>query len=288
MLYPKKWIAYELLDAGNFRKLERFGKVLTDRPEPSANWPKALSKEKWMSADLYFHEEKGQKGKWKSKTEVDNWILQYALDEATTIKLKLEKTAFKHLGVFPEQAINWEYIYKHCKSLNQIAQPQVLNLFAYTGGSSIAAALAGAKVTHVDSVKQVVQWANINAELNQLDNIRWIVEDAKKFVTKSIKRGDKYQGIIMDPPSFGFGSKGSVWKLEKDLGDLLAGVLQLLDSKNAFFVMNTYSPNLDHLKLRKLLLDTYGFPKFYEMRELGIKSSSNKMLPLGNLVRFYI
>lgn len=287
VLHPKNWKEYELLDSGNFRKLERFGKLITDRPEPSANWPKSFSKKGWEKADLFFQEEKGQKGKWKTKKEMKGWKISYPLEDKKLI-LTLEKTAFKHLGVFPEQAVNWEYIYKHCQRINQNGRGcNVLNLFAYTGAASIAAGMAGANVTHVDSIKQVVQWANENATANGLENIRWIVEDARKFVKRAIKKGEKYQGIILDPPAFGIGTKGSIWKLEKDLPVLLADVLQLMDRKNSFFVLNTYSPTFDHLKMKALLSSLNSFPKLYEIKLLGLKSKSGKLLPLGNLVRFY-
>lgn len=287
VLYPKEWKDYELLDSGNFRKLERFGPIISDRPETTAAWPKSIAKQIWEKADLYFHEEKGQKGKWKNKENFGKWQISYPLSDCE-LKLILEQTAFKHLGVFPEQAINWEYIHKHCcRILQNGSVCNVLNLFAYTGAASIAAGLAGANVTHVDSVKQIVNWANENAKTNHLENIRWIVEDARKFVKRAIKRGDKFQGVIMDPPAFGMSGKANRWKLEKDLPALLAEVLQLMDRKNSFFVLNTYSPTLDHQKLRSMLSKINSFPKLHEMKVLGLKSKSGKLLPLGNLIRFY-
>ena len=287
-LYPKNWEDYQLLDSGNFRKLEKFGEVLTDRPEPSADWPKSFSKEKWSAADLYFHEEKGQKGQWKERKKVEKWNINYKLDGHKNIRLLLEKTAFKHIGIFPEQAVNWEYIYRHCKRIAESGTvPKVLNLFAYTGASSIAAGAAGAEVTHVDSMKQAVQWAKENAAENDLENIRWIIDDARKFVKRSIARGEKYQGVILDPPAFGVGGKGELWKLEKHLPPLLADILQLMDRRNSFFVMNLYSPSFDHIKLKKLIAEQRSFPKLHELKTLGVKSKSDKILPLGNLLRFY-
>lgn len=287
-LYPKNWQEFELLDSGSFRKLEKFGKIVTDRPEPAADWPKSFSKEKWAAADLYFHEEKGQKGKWKERNNVEKWEIHYPLSEEKKLTLLLEKTAFKHVGVFPEQALNWDYIYKHCKRIGADGSvPKVLNLFAYTGASSIAAAHAGAEVTHVDSMKQVVQWAKENAISNGLENIRWIVEDARRFVKRSLARGDKFQGIILDPPAFGVGGKGDLWKLEKDLPSLLADILQLMDRKSSFFVLNIYSPSFDHEKLNAMIAKQKSFPKLHEQKILGLKSKSGKLLPLGNLLRFY-
>lgn len=284
MNYPKKWKDYELIDHGNGRKLERFGTVILDRPEPSATWKKSLSDSEWNKADAVFSENKNQKGSWDKN--LTDWNISYPFGDSEII-FKLSQGSFKHPGIFPEQAENWEFINKKCKELTAKGiTPKFLNLFAYTGGASLAADLSGAEVTHIDSVKSVVNWARENAELNNINSIRWIVEDAPTFVEKEIRRGNKYHGIIMDPPIFGLGPKGGRWKLNRDLPRLLENVIKLLDEKNRFFIINTYSPQLPLPELKRLLSTITGFPDNFESNTLGLKSTSGKELPLGNLVRF--
>lgn len=284
MNYPLNWKDYELIDHGNGLKLERFGTVILDRPEPSATWKKSLSDSEWNKADAVFSENKNQKGSWDKN--LNDWNISYPFGDSEII-FKLSQGSFKHPGIFPEQAENWEFINKKCKELTAKGIiPKFLNLFAYTGGASLAADLSGAEVTHIDSVKSVVNWARENAELNNIDSIRWIVEDAPTFVEKEIRRGNKYHGIIMDPPIFGLGPKGGRWKLNRDLPKLLEDVMKLLDEKNRFFIMNTYSPQLSLNELRHLLSKTNGFPSSYEADTLGLVSSTGKELLLGNLIRF--
>jgi 23S rRNA (cytosine1962-C5)-methyltransferase len=284
MKHPKKWSSYELLDHGNERKLERFGDILTDRPELAATWAKSLSKSDWGKVDTIFTEQKNQKRSWDK--DIKDWDISYPFGESE-INFKLSQGTFKHLGIFPEQADNWEFIKDRCSEL--IAKgitPKLLNLFAYTGGASLAANRAGAEVTHIDSVKSVVNWARENAALNNIDSIRWIVEDAPTFVEKEVRRGNQYHGIIMDPPIFGLGPKGGRWKLNRDLPNLLENAMKLLDPEHQFFILNTYSPQLPLAELRKIIGSIDGFPKNYEAEELGLVSSANKKLPLGNLIRF--
>jgi 23S rRNA (cytosine1962-C5)-methyltransferase len=284
MIFPKKWKDYELIDHGNTRKLERFGTVILDRPEPSATWKKSLSDSEWNKADAEFSENKNQKGSWDK--ELDDWSISYPFGDSEII-FKLSQGSFKHPGIFPEQAENWRFIRNKCIELiGKGITPKFLNLFAYTGGASLAADLAGAEVTHIDSVKSVVNWARENAELNNIDSIRWIVEDAPTFVEKEIRRGNKYHGIIMDPPIFGLGPKGGRWKLNRDLPKLLEDAMKLLDQDNRFFIMNTYSPQLPLNDLKKILHSVPGFPTNFEATTLGLMSTPGKELPLGNLVRF--
>ncbi|HAH50877.1 MAG TPA: oxidoreductase, partial [Balneola sp.] len=231
-----------------------------------------------------FYENKNQKGSWDKP--LTDWRLSYPFGDSE-IKFKLSQGSFKHPGIFPEQAENWEFINQKCSEL--IADgitPKFLNLFAYTGGASLAADFSGAEVTHIDSVKSVVNWARENAELNNIDSIRWIVEDAPTFVEKEIRRGNKYHGIIMDPPIFGLGPKGGRWKLNRDLPELIENVMKLLDEKKRFFIMNTYSPQLSLNDLKKILHSVPGFPTNFEATTLGLMSTPGKELPLGNLVRF--
>ena len=285
ILSPERFSDFELLDSGEGQKLERFGKYILIRPEPAAIWRAQLPMSEWIqTAHARFKATDAMKGKWEFLRDdmVSTWSMNY---RSSNFQLRMECriTQFKHLGIFPEQASHWEYIFKHSKT---IKSAKVLNLFAYTGGASFAADLSGAEVTHIDSVKSVVNWARENAELNNIDSIRWIVEDAPTFVEKEIRRGNKYHGIIMDPPIFGLGPKGGRWKLNRDLPKLLEDVMKLLDEKNRFFIMNTYSPQLSLNELRHLLSKTNGFPSSYEADTLGLVSSTGKELLLGNLIRF--
>ncbi|GAB5410427.1 MAG: class I SAM-dependent methyltransferase [Balneolaceae bacterium] len=284
MKCPTTWKNYELLDFGNGRKLERFGSLITDRPQPSATNKPFLDNNEWNKAHIHFKEEKNQKGKWNR--QIEDFEIEYPFG-AQSIKFKLSQGSFKHLGVFPEQAENWEFIKRRCtKILASGATPKVLNLFAYTGGASLAADLSSAQVTHLDSSKNAVNWARQNADLNNIDTIRWIVEDARKFVEKSVRRGDRYHGIIMDPPIFGMVPKGKKWKLNSDLPGLVSDVIKILDPSNRFFILNTYSPQLPVAELKKILSKVPGFPSHFESTKLGLKSSNGKELELGDLIRF--
>ncbi len=276
---------YELLDSGNYRKLERFGSVVLDRPEISAQWKPQASAKDWESAHWYFSEKKGKSGIWLNKRKAsENWEIEYQFKN-TALQFKLKLTAFKHIGIFPEQAENWKYIQQRLHEIK--GESKVLNLFAYTGAASIVSATQAGQVANVDSVKQVINWGRENAQLNGLDNIRWILEDARKFVEKSIRRGDTYQGIIMDPPAFGYGAKREKWKLEADLKSLLEHSVQLLNPGQHFFILNTYSPKLPMDKLKVILGEIHRFPSTYEAKTLGLKSNHGRELPLGNLIRFY-
>tara|TARA_B100000965_G_C19571344_1_gene749267 strand:- start:978 stop:1874 length:897 start_codon:yes stop_codon:yes gene_type:complete len=275
---------YELLDCGNQRKLERFGTIVLNRPEVEAKWSPKLSKERWKTADWYFFEEKGKKGEWKANgNPAKLWYVNYQLPHAK-LKFKLELTNFKHIGLFPEQAENWRFIQAKLSKIR--GKKKVLNLFAYTGAASIVSAACGAEVTNVDSVKQVLNWARENAQLNQEEKIRWILEDARKYVDKAIRRGENYDGIILDPPAFGYGSKKEVWKLERDLQPLLSKVSQLLKSKSSFLILNTYSPKLKVEDLKEIVSQVKAFPNHYSLNELGLTTSHKQSLTVGQLVRF--
>ena len=217
------------------------------------------------------------------KNAPSEWTINYNY-KGLSLDFELKLTSFKHIGIFPEQAENWKYIQQQ---LVKIKGPKtVLNLFAYTGAASTVAAACGAKVTNVDSVKQVLNWGRDNAKKNNVDSIRWILEDARKFVEKAIRRGEKYNGIIMDPPAFGYGAKKESWKLERDLKNLLTLSMQLLHPKQHFFILNTYSPKLNSQALAAILNSTPRFPKDFEQSILALKSANGQVLPLGNLVRF--
>ncbi len=275
ILVPEKWQDYELIDSGEGEKLERWGQYVIARPEPRAIWNKG-DLEPWKHAHAVHAGEN-----WKfSSNPPENWIVGYG-----QIKFKLRPTDFKHTGVFPEQAVNWEYISAKCKALS--TKPNVLNLFAYTGGATMAAALAEAHVTHVDSSKPAMMWASENAELSKIpkDRIRWIQEDAQKFVEREIRRGTKYDAIIMDPPKFGRGAGGEIWKLEEHLPKLVFETRKLLSDTPLFFLINGYTADLSHGAFANLLSDAMQSP--VESGEIGLKQTSNgKIMPAGVWARW--
>lgn len=286
---PENWKEYELIDCGEFEKLERFGNYITIRPEPQAIWDKTLSHNDWEKlAHVKFIGTSSNSGRWdKLKTMPDNWQLKYTTNRFQ-ICFNLALTNFKHVGIFPEQATNWDFIYE---SLNKIKEekPRFLNLFAYTGGASLAAKAAGADVVHVDSIKQVVSWSNRNMESSGLKDIRWVVEDAMKFVKRELKRGKTYHGIIMDPPAFGHGPNGESWKLEKNINELLKDVLRLLDKNQYFLILNTYSLGFSSLIIENMLKsDTKKMnlnPDKIDIGELYLNTQSSQKLPLGVIAR---
>jgi len=286
ILSPNNWKDYELIDSGNFEKLERFGQYITIRPEPQAVWDKKLSTKEWeQKAHVRFIPKSSSAGEWKKLKQMpDQWQIKYEIGNTKSeIKFRLGLTSFKHVGIFPEQAVNWDYIFQSIKSL-QTNQPKFLNLFAYTGGASLAAKAAGADVTHVDSIKQVVTWSRENMELSNLNNIRWVVEDALKFVKREVKRGNKYNGIILDPPAYGHGPNGEKWKLEDNINEMIKNVLELLDEKEHFLILNAYSLGFSSLIIENLLK---GKAKDkLETGELYLNSKFGNNLPLGVFGRF--
>lgn len=286
LLSPDRWKDYELIDCGGFEKLERFGKFITIRPEPQALWPKVYQEREWeKQAHVKFIAKSSSNGEWKKLKEMpDQWQIGYEVqgENARAYKeiiFRLGLTAFKHVGVFPEQAVNWDHIYSYLK---KIQQPKFLNLFAYTGGASLAARAAGAEVTHVDSIKQVVNWANENMQKSNLDNIRWIIDDALKFVKKETRRGNKYQGIILDPPSYGHGPAGEKWKLEDNIAEMMQNVLQLLDPDKHLLILNAYSLGFSALVPENLLRPYANkYRSKLSIGELYLNAKSGVKLPLG-------
>lgn len=281
LLSPDRWTDYELIDCGHFEKLERFGSWITIRPEPQAVWDAALPVEDWERlAHVRFVPKNSSSGEWKKlkKNMPDRWNISYTLPGGQTIRLRMGLTAFKHVGVFPEQAVNWDFIHDAIGQL-KTPQPRFLNLFAYTGGASLAARATGADVTHVDSIKQVVTWANENMALSELDNIRWLVDDALKFVKREQRRGSRYQGIILDPPAYGHGPAGEKWKLEDQINEMIQAVTALLDEREHFLILNAYSLGFSAMILENL------FDKMHRQNlqtgELFLKAKHGSKLPLG-------
>ena len=284
---------YELIDSGDFEKLERFGRYVTRRPEPQAIWHRSLSEEEWRRiADASFLKtssaKNDERGEWQCKAQMpDRWSVEYRYKQMH-LKMRLALTSFKHVGIFPEQAANWNFIYDRIEAQqNNGVTPKVLNLFAYTGGASLAARAAGAEVTHVDSVKQVVTWSRENMEQSRLDGIRWIVEDALKFVRREVRRGNKYDGIILDPPAYGRGANGEKWVLEENIGEMLECCAALLNEEHGFLVLNLYSMGLSALLARTALRQAFGTTGKEEFGELYFSDKEGKELPLGTFCRFY-
>jgi 23S rRNA (cytosine1962-C5)-methyltransferase len=287
LLSPQNWKDYELIDCGNFEKLERFGNVILIRPEPQAVWAKKYPESEWTKQHhIRFKGRSATSGEWikKDLKTPDRWHISYK-NEDIKLQFRLALTSFKHLGIFPEQAVNWDYIIRSVKNF-KTKQPKVLNLFAYTGGASLAACAAGAETTHVDSIKQVVSWANENQTLSGLENIRWTVEDALKFVKREVKRGRKYNGIILDPPAYGHGPKGEKWKLEDNIREMMDDVVKLLDEDEHFLILNTYSLGFSSVIVENLILSSFPDVQNLETGELYLQASSGYKLPLGVFGKF--
>lgn len=290
------WSDYELLDSGNERRFERFGKYLLVRPDPQAIWQPMLSQEEWDKADAIFQRSTDDKGTWRKQTELpEKWLMQY-----NDLSFYAKLTPFKHTGVFPEQASQWDFIASVIatqseakgKQSEEIAtsqaprndttfEPNILNLFGYTGIATLAAAHAGAKVTHVDASKSAITWARENQIASGLEQapIRWILDDALKFVEREVKRGTKYDGIIMDPPIYGHGPNGELWKFSEHFPKLVELCKQVLSPTPLFVIINAYAISSSAIMLANVLGDytkelsgsiTYG--------ELALQEQSSKRL----------
>ena len=323
-----QWTDYELVDSGDGEKLERFGPYYLRRPEPKALWGKSLSESQWQKlAHTWFRPGAGfgkagkeDSGTWdRLKKMEDQWYIRYpggrpeerGAAGGPSFQLRLGLTSFKHVGVFPEQAPNWEYIYKNTRELvlkaskpvggdgstGHPAPVKVLNLFAYTGAASLAAKAAGADVTHLDSVRQVVTWARGNMEYSRMDGIRWMVEDALKFARREARRGNLYQGITLDPPAYGHGPDGEKWKLDECLFEMLRQVAAILAPENSFMVLNLYSNGFSATLGETVVREAFGLhnpsvntlaknpPCLLESGELALSDRNGKILPLSIFVR---
>ena len=287
MILSDKWKDYELIDAGDGEKLERWGKYLLRRPEPQAIWPIKDSGGRWEKIHAHYHRSESGGGKWEYKTSIpEKWIIKYG-----NLSFYIEPTGFKHTGLFPEQASNWDWIEDIIK--NSERKINVLNLFAYTGGATVAAAHAGADVCHVDAAKGMVSRAKENLNLSGLSDrhVRFIVDDVVKFVKREIRRGNKYDGIIMDPPSYGRGPKGELWKIEDELYGLIELCMEVMSNKPLFFLVNSYTSSISPTVIKNILLMTvkkkYGGKVVSD--ELGLPvTSTGLVLPCGITARWYI
>ncbi len=280
---------YELIDCGDFYKIERFGPYRVARPEPQALWALQKSLDQWKKEVDAFYERKKtdvvsnkeESGNWIFNQKLpDNWIIDIGKFNDKSIRAKLAFTAFKHVGIFPEQMGNWDFIADYIREKN--LSGSLLNLFAYTGIASLVGASTGLKVTHVDSVKQVVNWANENRELSHLEpSISWVIEDAMKFLKREVVRGKKYSAIILDPPAYGRGPKGEKWILEKELFELLEQCKKVLSEKNSFLIINLYSMNITPMLLENILKEAGLWSKESYTMEQFIPYGEGKKLPLG-------
>lgn len=293
---PQNWKDYELLDSGRGAKLERFGEYVLARPEPKALWDKSMSDAEWNRlAHTHFTPGAGfgkagkeDSGTWERLRNMpDQWWIRY--NGGPKFSLRLGLTSFKHVGVFPEQAANWDYIFRQTSDIaaKTGSRPKVLNLFAYTGAASLAAKCAGADVTHLDSVRQVVTWAHGNQDRSGLDGIRWVVEDAMKFASREARRGNLYQGIILDPPAYGHGPDGEKWKLDECLFDMMKTVGKILAPENSFLVLNLYSNGFSAILGETVVRQAFELTSdtALESGELVIMDRFGKNLPLSIFVR---
>lgn len=287
--YVEDFDEYEVLDSGDGEKIEKFGKYILRRPDPQAIWhSNNFNKYK---CNAIYHRSKSGGGSWEFIDLPKKWDIKYSLDKGKDLVFNLKPFTFKHTGVFPEQAVNWKYIYNFCKK-NSNSELKVLNLFAYTGGATMAAALGGAKVVHVDAAKGILTWARENAISSNIreDAIRWIVDDCYKFVEREIRRKNVYNGIIMDPPSYGRGPGGEIWKLEDKIYDLVRNCFKILDKNKSFFILNSYTTGLQAGVTDYIVSDIANKNEFDGKTtsfEIGVKcSSTNLILPEGNTTIF--
>ena len=277
-----EWTDYECLDAGNGEKLERWGNVILRRPEPQAMWEIKFDSQ-WNKAIGFYHRSNQGGGYWEFKNKLPEfWTINYK-----DLKFKVTPTNFKHTGLFPEQATNWDFMMnKIKKAVSDGRKVKILNLFAYTGGATMACSKAGADVVHVDASKGMVIWAKENRDLCELTdhNIRFIVDDCLKFVEREYRRGHKYDGIVMDPPSYGRGPNKEVWKFEKNMTVLLDACLKILSDKPLFLLINAYTTGISNIvlanMLKTMMLPLY--PGKIESGEIGLPIKRNNMiLPCG-------
>lgn len=276
-----KWKDYELIDCSLGERLERWGDIILIRPDPQIIWDTPRKNPLWKNAHARYHRSNSGGGQWETYKKLPNvWHINY-----DSLVFGIKPMGFKHTGVFPEQATNWDFVTDKIRSSGK--ELNVLNLFAYTGGATLACAAAGAKVCHVDASKGMVQWAKENAALSNLQDkpVRWLVDDCIKFVQREARRGHKYDGIIMDPPSYGRGPGGEVWKLEEQLFSLVQQCTAVLSQQPKFFILNSYTTGLSPAVMEYLLGVTL-CPKFggnVSSDEIGLRATDTGMvLPCGS------
>ena len=276
-----RWKDFEVLDATNGERLERWGKQILVRPDPQVIWTSPRRDDRWEKANARYERSNKGGGHWDVRSLPESWSISY-----DTLRFHIKPFSFKHTGLFPEQAVNWDWA---MELLSRREAPRVLNLFAYTGGATCAAAKAGAAVTHVDAARGMVTHAHENAEASGLSDapIRWIVDDALKFTARELRRGNKYDAVILDPPSYGRGPKGEIWKIEEQIADLLASCVLLLTDHPLFFLLNSYTTGLQSGVLTYLLSEAFRLNRpdlscIVKSDELGLPvTASGLILPCG-------
>ena len=287
MRYTNNWTEYELLDTSDGERLERWGKYVLVRPDPQVIWKNIKNNPLWKRPDAVYSRSKSGGGAWNQNKLPESWTIRY---EKLDLTFLLKPMGFKHTGLFPEQAVNWEKMYDLIKNAGRPIK--VLNLFAYTGGATVACAKAGASVVHVDASKGMTLQAKENAKLSGLESapIRYIVDDCKKFIEREIRRGNKYDAIIMDPPSYGRGPGGEVWKLEEEIADFIKKASCVLSDTPLFFLVNSYTTGLSPATVGYILNTTLKtrFGGRTELDEIGLKvTQTGEILPCG-ASSFYI
>ena len=279
------WKDYEVIDTSCGEKLERWGRYILLRPDPQVIWKTEKTVPEWNRLNGHYHRSSKGGGEWEFFKLPEEWTISYC-----ELNFRLKPFSFKHTGLFPEQAVNWDWC---SERIREAGRPvKVLNLFAYTGGATLAAASAGASVTHVDASKGMVTWAKENAAASHLEDapIRWLVDDCVKFVEREIRRGNKYDGIIMDPPSYGRGPKGEIWKIEENIYPFVELAAQLLSDDALFFLINSYTTGLQPAVLSYMLNTVIQKKRGGEVQssEIGLPVSSNGLvLPCGATGRWF-
>lgn len=288
MWIADRWKDYQVIDCSCGEKLERWGHYTLVRPDPQVIWNTPKTEKGWKKMNGHYHRSKSGGGEWEFFDLPQEWSVNYKLTIGKELTFRLKPFSFKHTGVFPEQAVNWDWFSKliaDAKQKNPERKINVLNMFAYTGGATIAAAAAGANVTHVDAAKGMVAWARENAAVSGLADapIRWIVDDCVKFVEREIRRGNHYDAIIMDPPSYGRGPKGEIWKIEDNIFPLIELCSQLMSDTPLFFLINSYTTGLQPAVLSYMISTAMKrFGGKVEASEVGLPVSSNGLvLPCG-------
>ena len=285
MRISNDWVDYECIDAGNGEKLERWGNVILRRPDPQAMWY-TDDYSKWKNVDGFYHRSKSGGGNWEFFSKLDEfWTIDYK-----GLTFKVSPTGFKHTGLFPEQAVNWDFMMKKIKNSNR--KIKVLNLFSYTGAATMACSKAGADVVQVDASKGMTEWAKENMKLSHLENnsIRFIVDDCLKFVKREARRGNKYDAIVMDPPSYGRGPNKEVWKFEDNIYKLIEACMEILSDKPLFFLINSYTTGVSAIVLENILKTTV-LKKYPNGRvdsgDIGLPITNNNLvLPCGIYGRY--
>lgn len=279
------WKDYEVIDTSCGEKLERWGRYILLRPDPQVIWKTEKTVPEWNRLNGHYHRSSKGGGEWEFFKLPEEWTISYR-----ELNFRLKPFSFKHTGLFPEQAVNWDWC---SERIREAGRPvKVLNLFAYTGGATLAAASAGASVTHVDASKGMVTWAKENAAASHLEDapVRWLVDDCVKFVEREIRRGNKYDGIIMDPPSYGRGPKGEIWKIEESIYPFVELAAQLLSDDALFFLINSYTTGLQPAVLSYMLSAVIRKKRGGEVQssEIGLPVSSNGLvLPCGATGRWF-